>query len=660
MDEETVNILLVDDTPENLDLLEAILAHPGYNLVKALSGAAALDLIQEQDFALVLLDVYMPVIDGFKVARLIKEREQSRDIPIIFLTAVGADEKFIAKGYSAGAVDYVVKPFEPAILKSKVGVFVDLCRKNRQLQRLNRDLRETGRKLEEANAALRSLNETLDMRVAERTAALKETEDRYRGLVELAPDGVVIQSEGKILFTNGPGARIFGAESKEQLAGRSMLDFVHPEYKEIVRERVRTMIETGAPAPLTEEKLLRLDGSVIVVEAASTPFVYQGRPATQTWFRDVTWRKQAEESLRESQEHYRTLVEMSPDGIAVHSGGKIVLVNDTTVKIVGAESPEQLVGRSIWDFVHPDYRQLAAARIRIVMEKKKPMPFIEEVLLKLDGTPIIVEAASTVITHKGKPAVQTWLRDLTWRKQAEDKLNRAMADLERSNKDLEQFAYAVSHDLREPLRMVTSFTQLLAKRHRDKLDKDASEFMDFIVDGSARMNRMIEDLLEFSRVGTRGKSPEPADCEAAMAEALKNLKVAIEESGAVVSHDPLPTIMADIAQIARLFQNLVGNAIKFRREEAPRVHISAERKENEWVFSVRDNGIGVAAEDFPQLFQVFSRLHARDKYPGTGVGLAVCKRIVECHGGRLWVESKVGKGSTFYFTIPVARLGEHR
>jgi len=227
------------------------------------------------------------------------------------------------------------------------------------------------------------------------------------------------------------------------------------------------------------------------------------------------------------------------------------------------------------------------------------------------------------------------------------------AELARSNAELEQFAYIASHDLLEPLRMVSGFTQLLAKRYKGKLDKDANDFISYIVDGATRMQKMIDDLLEYSRVGRRGKPFERTDLEAVLNQTLTNLKVSIEQNNAAVTHDPLPAVMADATQMVQLFQNLISNAIKFRKtDEPPRIRILAERKGDEWIFSVRDNGIGIAPEFMGRLFQVFARGHAASEYPGTGIGLAICKRIVERHGGRIWAESEPGKGSTFYFTIP--------
>jgi signal transduction histidine kinase len=224
-------------------------------------------------------------------------------------------------------------------------------------------------------------------------------------------------------------------------------------------------------------------------------------------------------------------------------------------------------------------------------------------------------------------------------------------DLERSNMELQQFAYVASHDLQEPLRTIASFTQLLAKRYNDKLDDKARDFINFAVDGSKRMQTLINDLLAFSRVGTQGRPHEPTRCDALLDRVLKSLKIAIQESGAVITRDPLPVVVADDVQLGQLFQNLIGNAIKFRGEDVPRVHISAERQGNAWKFLVRDNGIGIFPEHQDRIFVIFQRLHTKAKYPGTGIGLAICKKIAERHGGRVWFEPAPGGGSAFYFTI---------
>ena len=245
------------------------------------------------------------------------------------------------------------------------------------------------------------------------------------------------------------------------------------------------------------------------------------------------------------------------------------------------------------------------------------------------------------------------LEDLQARHQrAEQQLEHYAAELERSNRDLEQFAYIASHDLQEPLRMVRSYLQLIEQRYQGKLDADAKDFIAYAVDGASRMQTLISELLAYSRVGTRGKPFESIDCTAIVKRVLANLSVAIEESNAKVTYDPLPVVVADSMQLTQIFQNLIGNAIKFHSQDLPCVHISATDEHDEWTFSVHDNGIGIDPKNIERIFLIFQRLHTREEYPGAGIGLAICKRIVERHGGRFWASSEPGKGTAFCFTIP--------
>jgi len=253
------------------------------------------------------------------------------------------------------------------------------------------------------------------------------------------------------------------------------------------------------------------------------------------------------------------------------------------------------------------------------------------------------------------------LRDeMEERRRAEEALQRRSEELTRSNAELEQFAYIASHDLQEPLRMISSYVQLLSRRYKGKLDEDADDFIGYASDGASRMQRLINDLLAYSRVGTRGKDFEIDNLEKALTRATDNLHVVIKEQKASVTSDPLPAVYGDIGQLTQVFQNLLDNAIKFHGDEPPRVHVSSRTGEGECTVAVTDNGIGIAPEFTNRLFVLFQRLHTRKEYPGTGLGLAICKRIVERHGGRIWVESQPGRGSTFFFTIKTTKREENR
>jgi light-regulated signal transduction histidine kinase (bacteriophytochrome) len=244
------------------------------------------------------------------------------------------------------------------------------------------------------------------------------------------------------------------------------------------------------------------------------------------------------------------------------------------------------------------------------------------------------------------------IRNISVRKAAEQHLREAVDELKRSNEELGQFAYIASHDLQEPLRMVASYTQLLSKRYKGRLDQDADEFIAYAVDGANRMQRLIEDLLTFSRVATTGNPLLETSSEFAFEQALQNLHWAIKDSGAIVTHDPLPMVLADEMQLVQLFQNLIGNGVKYQGPGTPTVHVSASKHSStDWRFAVTDNGLGIDPQYFERIFGMFQRLHKRDEFSGTGVGLAICKKIMERHGGTLWVESELGDGSTFNFTL---------
>ena len=269
-----------------------------------------------------------------------------------------------------------------------------------------------------------------------------------------------------------------------------------------------------------------------------------------------------------------------------------------------------------------------------------------------DGKLFPVEIKASYLAFAGKEFNCASARDISDRKRSEESLRRAVQELDRSNKDLEQFAYVASHDLQEPLRTVSGFVRLLQQKYGNRLDAEADQFIEYAVDGAKRMHALIQDLLVYARIGGGSLELTPTDAGAALHRAMSNLQATVQETAAEITHGELPTVRADPTQLTQLFQNLIGNALKFRGEAPLKIHVDASRNEDHWLFSVRDNGIGIDPKHQDRIFQIFQRLHTHTQYAGTGIGLAVCKRIVDRHGGRIWVESEPEPGATFCFTLP--------
>lgn len=365
----------------------------------------------------------------------------------------------------------------------------------------------------------------------------------------------------------------------------------------------------------------------------------------------------AERELRESEAFYVSLVEALPQSILrkdLH--GRFTFGNKRFCGTL-RKSLDEILGKTDFDLFPAELAEKYRLDDQAVIASGKVFETIEE-HLTADGKKLFVNVVKTPVYDAGWKVIgiQAIFWDVTERKLAEEALAQKAKELARSNAELEQFAYVASHDLQEPLRMVASYTQLLARRYGDRLDVEAHEFIRFAVDGANRMQQLITDLLAYSRVGTRGKEFREIDCSTILGQVLANLQESIESSGAVVTNEDLPVIMADSMQMVQLFQNLISNALKFRGSEPPRIHVGVleqlrDDEQKEWLFSVRDNGIGLDPQYCERIFVIFQRLHGQAQYPGTGIGLAICKKIVERHGGRIWVESKPGHGATFFFTM---------
>jgi PAS domain S-box-containing protein len=364
--------------------------------------------------------------------------------------------------------------------------------------------------------------------------------------------------------------------------------------------------------------------------------------------------KQAELALRASEERHRQLFEQSANAITVcemefDAQGlpcdyRFLAANPAFEQMTGLLR-DQVLGHNALEIL-PDLEQAWIDMFGKVVNTGEPVTF-DQYSRSLRR----YYQGSAYRPQPGQFAAS--FMDVTERRRSEEELAKKVAELARSNRDLEQFAYVASHDLQEPLRMVASYAQLLGERYRGKLDENADKYIGYAVEGALRMQTLIQDLLAFSRVGRNGSARTPTDCNAVLEQALQNLQAAIRESHASITHDPLPVVASERSQLVQVFQNLIGNAIKFRGNDPPAISVSAEKQADAWTFTVADNGIGIAPEHKDAIFVIFQRLHTRTEYSGNGIGLAVCKKIVEQHGGRVWVESEAGHGSSFRFTLPL-------
>ncbi len=500
--------------------------------------------------------------------------------------------------------------------------------------------REERRELAEANERLR-----------------REVERRARMEAELT---MFVQNVPAILFAIDRNEVITRAEGR----GMEVLDFVEGG---IVGHTVSELygdmpgvVESTRRALAGEAFTTTMQLQHLYFEVAYTPV--RAADGTVTGLigvaHNITLRHAAEAALEVSERRMRLIIENAYDAyVAMDREGAIVDWNPKAEQIFGWKR-EEVMGKSLAETILPERMRGDFLKGLVdylhtgewgLLNQRIEMP-----ALRRDMWEIPVEMTISTMTIEENVFFSAFIHDISSRMRAKEEIEKASAELRRSNGELEQFAYIASHDLQEPLRMVASYTQLLERRYAGQMDETAREFIGYAVDGARRMQQFITGLLKYSRVGTDTLAPEEVDLREAFENALANLRMAVEESGASVEARDLPVVLGDERQLTQLFQNLVGNALKFRKAGvAPRIEVWAEREGEAWRVSVRDNGIGLDPKFAERVFIIFQRLHTRDEYEGTGLGLAICKKIVERHGGRIWVESKAGEGATFAFTLPV-------
>ena len=531
---------------------------------------------------------------------------------------------------------------------------------------------------------------------------LESADSLYRNLVQEMNEGVAtLTIDGTIVYGNSQLASMLELPM-EKLIGQKLDDFIITNdvetYQKIFNKgfktksngeiRIRSVRGNVLPVYISINTLKDLKGVYIVITDLSQQKHHEQLKTAHEQL------NKSLEALKESEKSYRNIIENIQDAyMRSDKEGIITMASPSAARIYGYESPEEMIGTSALTYYkNPNDRRY----ILDELQKYGKIEANESEALRKDGTCFFAsQNAQYYYDNNGQiQGTETLIRDITSIKKAEieiqkrlekerqlteelssaneelqaiseevltsndelkhaqNNLRQLVSELKMSNKELEQFAYVASHDLQEPLRMITSFTQLLEKRYKGQLDSDADDYISFVVDGAHRMKDLIDDLLEFSRLNTEVREFELVIMEIALEDVLRNLKPTLRESNAHITHDYLPNVMGDHVQIIQLLQNLIGNAIKFKGNNPPSIHISAQDKDTTWLFSINDKGIGIDQNHQKQIFSIFKRLHTREEYPGTGIGLSISKRIIENHGGQIWVESELGKGSTFYFTIP--------
>lgn len=516
-------------------------------------------------------------------------------------------------------------------------------------------------------------------------------ENRFRKLIEGSIQGVVIHRLFKPLFVNEAWAALHGYEAEEVLEMESVLPLIAPHERERAMEYAQARLRGDDVPTRYEAQDLRRDGSTVWVEKFISVIEWDGQPAVHTALIDLSQRKQAEAALQnarnelecrvrertgelatanhqlqaeilerrqaelelgESESLYHSLVDHIPLCVArKDSDGKFTFVNKAFCDLFQME-PEQIIGNTDYDLFTSEAADTHRAMDMQVTLTGELAELFETIRLPNGLTFDIHTIKTPIYGMDDEPAgTQLLFWDITTQKKTEEERNRYATELERSNRDLEQFAYSVSHDLQAPLRTIASYSQLLQRRYVGKFDSEADEFLEGAVEGTRRMKRLLDDLLAYSRVTTDTHAFANTDCDVVLGEVRNNLELEIRETGAELVHDRLPVVVGDRSQLMQLFQNLVGNAIAYRGDQPPKIQVSAKESDKEWTFCVADNGVGIEERQHERIFQVFQRLYAQHERPGSGIGLSICKRIVERHQGRMWVKSELGKGSEFYFTL---------
>lgn len=617
--EQALKLLLVEDSEDDALLIVHELKHGGYNdlIFKRVDTAEAMSKeLDNNTWDIIIADYSLPHFSGLGAIKLLKEKEL--DIPFILVSGTVGEEVAV-KAIKAGANDYLLKNHLTRLIPA-----------------IQRELRD---------AQLRLLQKQSEEKLLE-----------LASIVESSDDAIISKTlDGTITSWNKGAEKIFGYAANEAIG--KLLNILIPTELDNEETKIIEEIKNGKHIEQYETKRQRKSGETIYVSVTASPVRDQkGRiNGVSIVSRDITKHKRAEEK-------FRLAVEAAPNGmVMVDKSGKITLVNKQMEKLFGY-SKEELMGKTIELLIpdrfkskHPEYRNsfFNDPQMRLMGVGRDLFG------VRKDGTEFPVEIGLNPIRTEEGIFVLASIIDITERKNSEKMLKQKTLELEysneqlaRSNQELEQFAYVASHDLQEPIRMVSIYTKLLAEKYKDKIDEKANKYIDFAVNGAFIMQELINGLLNYSRIGNKLSEAVQVDCKKLVEQIINNINK-IKEINATVNYHDLPTVIYDKTQLMQVFQNLISNAVKYHKIDEPlKIDINAKAEKNYWLFSVKDTGIGFDKESSERIFELFQRLHTRKQYEGTGMGLTICKKIIEKNSGSIWAESEPQKGSTFYFTIP--------
>ena len=539
------------------------------------------------------------------------------------------------------------------LLYSIVHDVTDRVTAQNRLKESNEELQSTTEELQVTNEELHQQEDKLLQTYND----LKESEERFRSIIENIQDAYMrADKKGTIIMASPSAARMYRFGSTKEMIGTSTHSyFKNSEDRDYAIEK----LEKHGKFNDYEVEARRNDGTFFwVSQNAQYYYDDQGKiQGSETIVHEITVRKAIEAALKKSERNLAKAQHIAHIG-SWEWNLKTGNINWSAelYSIYGVD-PDTFkpTMNSFTDYMHPDDEEYVNQHVDQLLSECKSQNFDFRIVLD-DGSIRVLNTLAEVaeFDKNGKPNKIIGInQDITVRKEIELKLNDHIKKLAQSNKELEQFAYITSHDLREPLRMITSFLQLLERKYKDQLDQDANDYIDFAVDGAKRLDAMTNDFLQYSRITSEKREVTSVNFEHVLERVITNLKMQIEENNAVITHDPLPILNGDEKLKIQLFQNLISNAIKYRTQETPKIHISVRKEKNQYLFSIKDNGIGMSQEYLKQIFTIFKRLHTHEEYEGTGIGLAIAQKIIHLQGGQIWAESELGKGSTFYFTIPI-------